>query len=181
MRKIIGNQFMADGVVESPAKWSLSYWNDDIANVVMGGMEGAEALLLGRVTYQGFAEAWSDRTVEDDPGADFMNNMKKYVVSRTLTKVDWNNSTLLEGELADSVRELKESDGGEIAMSGSSTLVWSLLDLKLLDELNLLVYPVIVGRGKRLAERDGDQLPLELTKSTAFDNGVIHQLYQPAS
>jgi dihydrofolate reductase len=182
MRKIIGNLFMAiDGVVESPEKWSLSYWNDDIANVVMGGMQAADALLLGRVTYEEFAEAWSDRTVEDDPGADFMNNVKKYVVSRTLTNVDWNNSTLLEGELADSVRELKASDGGEIAMSGSSTLVRSLLNLRLLDELNLLVYPVIVGRGKRLAEGDGDQLPLELIKSTAFDNGVIHQLYRPAS
>jgi dihydrofolate reductase len=182
MRKIIGNLFMAiDGVVESPEKWSLSYWNDDIANVVMGGMQAADALLLGRVTYEEFAEAWSDRTVEDDPGADFMNNVKKYVVSRTLTKVDWNNSTLLEGELADSVRELKASDGGEIAMSGSSTLVRSLLNLRLLDELNFLVYPVIVGRGKRLAEGDGDQLPLELIKSTAFDNGVIHQLYRPAS
>jgi dihydrofolate reductase len=182
MRKIIGNLFMAiDGVVESPEKWSLSYWNDDIAKVVMGGMQAADALLLGRVTYEEFAEAWSDRTVEDDPGADFMNNVKKYVVSRTLTKVDWNNSTLLEGELADSVRELKASDGGEIAMSGSSTLVRSLLNLRLLDELNFLVYPVIVGRGKRLAEGDGDQLPLELIKSTAFDNGVIHQLYRPAS
>jgi dihydrofolate reductase len=182
MRKIIGNLFMAiDGVVESPEKWSLSYWNDDIANVVMGGMQGADALLLGRVTYEGFAEAWSDRTVEDDPAADFMNNVKKYVVSRTLTKVGWNNSTLLEGELADSVRELKESAGGEIAMSGSSTLVRLLLDLKLLDELNLLVYPVIVGRGKRLAEGDGNQLPLELIKSTAFHNGVVHQLYRPAS
>ena len=86
-----------------------------------------------------------------------MNNVQKYVVSRTLTKVDWNNSALVEGELADSVRELKESAGGEIAMSGSSTLVRSLLYLKLLDELNLLVHPVIVGRGKRHAEGDGDQ------------------------
>ena len=182
MRKIICNLFMAiDGVVESPEKWSLSYCNDDIANVVMRGMQGADALLLGGVTHEGFAEAWSDRTVEDDPGADFMNNVQKYVVSRTLTKVDWNNSALLEGELADSVRELKESAGGEIAMSGSSTLVRSLLYLKLLDELNLLVHPVIVGRGKRHAEGDGDQLRLELIKSTAFDNGVVHQLYRPVS
>jgi dihydrofolate reductase len=180
--KIIGNLFMAiDGVVESPDKWSLSYWSDDIGNVVMGGMQNADALLLGRVTYEGFAQAWPDRTDENDPGAGFMNNVKKYVVSRTLTKVDWNNSTLLEGDVADSVRELKESGNGEIAMSGSSTLVRSLLQLKLLDELNLLVYPVIVGRGKRLAEGDGEHLPLELVKSTAFDNGVIHQLYRPAS
>ena len=182
MYKIIGNLFMAiDGVVESPDKWSLSYWNDDIANVVMGGMQNADALLLGRVTYEGFAQAWPDRTDDDDPGAEFMNNVKKYVVSRTLRKVDWNNSTLLEGEVADSVRELKESGNGEIAMSGSSTLIRSLLELKLLDELNLLVYPVIVGHGKRLAESDGDLLPLELVASTAFGNGVIHQLYRPGS
>jgi dihydrofolate reductase len=88
---------------------------------------------------------------------------------------------LLEGELADSVRELKESDGGEITTSGSSTLVRSCLDLKLLDELNLLIYRVIVGRGKRLAEGNVDQLPPELIRSTAFHNGVSHQLYRPAS
>jgi dihydrofolate reductase len=98
-----------------------------------------------------------------------------------LTKADWNNSTLLEGDVADSVRELKESGNGEIAMSGSSTLVRSLLELKLLDELNLLVYPVIVGHGKRLAEGGGEHLPLELVKSTALDNGVVHQLYRPAA
>ena len=109
-----------------------------------------------------------------------MNNVKKYVVSRTLSQVDWNNSTLLEGDVADSVRQLKESGDGEIAMSGSSMLVRSLLELKLLEELNLLVYPVIVGRGKRLAEGDGNHLPLQLIKSTTFDNGVIHQLYRPA-
>ena len=182
MYKIIGNLFMAiDGVVESPDKWSLSYWNDEIGNVVMGGMQNAEALLLGRVTYEGFAQAWPGRTDEDDPGAGFMNNVKKYVVSRTLTKADWNNSTLLKGDVADSVRELKESGDGAIAMSGSSTLVRSLLELKLLDELNLLVYPVIVGRGKRLAEGDGEHLPLELVKSAALDNGVVHQLYRPAA
>jgi len=182
MHKIIGNLFMAiDGVVESPDKWSLSYWNDDIANVVMGGMQNADALLLGRVTYEGFARAWHDRTDEDDQGEDFMNKVKKYVVSRTLSHVDWNNSTLLEGDVADSVRELKESGNGEIAMSGSPTLVRSLLELKLLDELNLLVYPVIVGAGKRLAEGEGDYLPLELITCTAFGNGVVHQLYRPAA
>ena len=110
-----------------------------------------------------------------------MNSVKKYAVSRTLSQVDWNNSTLLEGDVADSVRELKESGNGEITMSGSSTLVRSLLELKLLDELNLLVYPVIVGRGKRLAEGEGNHLPLQLIKSTRLDNGVIHQHYRPGS
>jgi dihydrofolate reductase len=88
---------------------------------------------------------------------------------------------LLEGELADPVRELKESDGGEITTSGSSTLVRPLLDLKLLDELNLVVYRVIVGRGKRLAEGNVGQLSLELIRSTAFNDGVSHQLYRPVS
>lgn len=103
------------------------------------------------------------------------------MVSRTLTKVDWNNSTLLEGELVDSAARAQGLRRGEIAMSGSSSLVRSLLNLRLLDELNLFVYLVIVGRGTRLAEGDGDQFPPELVKSTAFDNGVIHHLYRPAA
>jgi len=106
----------------------------------------------GRVSRRDSPRPGPDHTVEDDPGAGFMNTVTKYMVSRILTKVDWNNSTLLEGQLGDSVRELKESDGGEITTSGSSTFVRSLLDLKFLDELNLRICRVIVGRGKRLAE-----------------------------
>jgi len=119
---------------------------------VVGGMQGADAPLLAESVGGIPRGLCPDHTVEDDPGAGFMNTVTKYMVSRTLTKVDWNNSTLLEGELAVSVPELKESDGGEITTSGSSTLVRSLLDLKRLDELDLLAYRVIVGRGKRLAE-----------------------------
>ena len=147
---------------------------------VVGGMQGADAPLLAESVGGIPRGLCPDHTVEDDPGAGFMNTVTKYMVSRTLTKVDWNNSTLLEGELAVSVPELKESDGGEITTSGSSTLVRSLLDLKRLDELDLLAYRVIVGRGKR-SPRQRRPPPLELIRSTGFDNGVSHQLYRPAS
>ena len=142
MHKINGNLIRAiAGIAESPDKWSLFYWNEEIGNVVMGGMQTADVLLLGRVTYQGSPRPGPTVRTKTISGAGFMNNIKKYVVSSTLTKVDWNNSSLLERQVADSVRELKESGNGEIAMSGSPISVRSLLQLKLLDELNLLMYP----------------------------------------
>lgn len=178
MRKLICNLFMAlDGVVEAPDQWSLSYWNDQIQTVVMDGMAAADALLLGRVTYEGFAEAWTGRTNEDDEGADFMNNVPKHVASRTLSSVEWNNSGLLQGDVAQAVTALKNEDGADIATSGSGTLVRSLLQHELVDELRLLVYPVIVGRGRRLCEGDGDALSLRLTHSETFDNGVQYLVY----
>lgn len=181
MRRLASNLFISlDGVVEAPDKWSLPYWNDEIAEAVGGGMAEADAMLLGRVTYQGFAEAWPRRTVEDDEGADFMNNIRKYVASTTLTSVDWNNSTLLEGDLASAIGGLKAEDGGDIMTSGSATLVRWLLTAGLVDQLNLLLYPLVVGTGKRLFPEDGPQLALELANSTAFTNGVLYLQYGPA-
>jgi dihydrofolate reductase len=181
VRSLNCNLFMTiDGVVESPGDWSLSYWTDQIAGVVSGSMSAADALLLGRVGYQEFAAAWSGRTSDDDEGADFMNGIRKYVVSSTLTSVDWNNSTLLEGEVADSVAALKATEGGDIMTSGSPMLVRSLLDLGLVDELRLLVYPIVRGHGKRLGEGEGDGVALELVSSETFDNGVVHLVYRRA-
>lgn len=179
-RKITASLFMSlDGVVESPDKWSMSYWNDEIAEVVAGGMGSADSMLLGRVTYEGFAGYWPGKTEADAEGADFMNNTAKYVASTTLKSVEWENSTLLEGDLADSVAALKAADGGDIGMSGSPTLVRSLLALGLLDELHLLVYPIVVGTGKHLFGDDSYALTLKTSKT--FSNGVLHLIYAPAA
>jgi dihydrofolate reductase len=182
MRKIVSNLFMSlDGVVEAPDRWSLAYWTDEIGQAVGSGMAAADAMLLGRVTYQGFAEAWPGRTVDEDEGAEFMNSVRKYVVSTTLTDVDWHNSVLLQGDPSVAVRALKAESGGEIMTSGSTTLVRWLLAEGLVDELNLLVYPVVVGSGKRLFPEDGPQFPLRLRKSAEFSNGVLHLVYGPVS
>lgn len=177
MRKIVSTSFITlDGVVESPDEWSVEYWDDGIGEVIGAQMGAADALLLGRVTYQGFAAAWPQMT--EDPGADFMNNSPKYVVSTTLDKAEWNNSTIVNGDLGTEVAALKETSGKDILISGSPTLVRSLLQLSLVDELHLLVYPVALGSGKRLF--DGiEKTPLQLTSSRAFGNGVLHLVYQP--
>lgn len=180
MRKIVANFFMTlDGVVESPGEWSLQYWNDDIQQVVGGAMSSSDAMLLGRVTYQEFEASWSGRTVQDDAGAEHMNSTRKYVASTTLTETNWSNSTLLTGDLGGAVTALKNEDGGDIIISGSATLVRALLDQGLVDELNLLVYPVVRGSGARLFTDNSPPLTLRLTSSTAFSNGVLNLVYQP--
>ncbi len=181
MRSIISNLFMSiDGVVDSPGEWSLAYWNDDIAAVMADATGGADALLLGRVTYTEFEPAWSGRSTADDPGAEFFNSVRKHVASSTLETLTWNNSTLLEGDVTTAVEGLKEQDGGTIITSGSGTLVRSLLQAGLVDELRLLVYPLVVGTGKRLCEGEGDRIPLRLTHSRTFDNGVMYVVYSGA-
>jgi dihydrofolate reductase len=181
MRKIVSNLFISlDGVVEAPDKWSLRYWSDEIGQAVGSGMAAADAMLLGRVTYEGFAEAWPGRTVEDDEGAEFMNNVRKYVLSSSLSEVAWNNSTLLTGDSAEAVRALKVSPGGDIMTSGSTTAVRWLLSEGLVDELNLLLYPIVVGQGRRLFPAEGPTFPLVLKKSATFGNGVVQLTYVPA-
>lgn len=181
-RRLVSTLFMTlDGVVESPEQWSLSYWNDEIQNAMSGGMFDSDALLLGRVTYQSFAQSWGSRTMDDDPGTAHMNGVRKYVASHSLTDVDWNNSVLLEGDTADAIRALKDEDGTDIAVSGSPTLVRWLLGEKLLDELMLLVYPVVVGHGATLFTGSENMLEFTLAQSTAFSNGVIQNVYLPAT
>lgn len=178
MRKIVSNLFISlDGVVEAPDKWSLRYWSDEIGQAVGSGMAAADAMLLGRVTYEGFAEAWPGQA---DEGAEFMNSVRKYVLSSTLSEVAWNNSTLLTGDSAEAIRALKVSPGGDIMTSGSTTAVRWLLSEGLVDELNLLLYPIVVGQGKRLFPAEGPTFPLVLKKSSTFGNGVVQLTYVPA-
>ncbi len=182
MRRVVAGLFVSlDGVVEAPEKWHLPYFNDEMGGAIGAAMAAADAMLLGRVTYQEFASYWPGVSSEDQPFADFMNNTRKYVVSSTLENVDgWRNSTLISENIAEEIAELKRQPGKDIAITGSGTLVHSLLQDDLLDELGLMVHPVVVGSGKRLFEDGGDQKRLKLVDSKTFSTGVIYLTYQPA-
>jgi dihydrofolate reductase len=179
MRKIAAGLFVSlDGVVEAPETWTGPYFNDQVGQAVGAMMASNDAMLLGRTTYEGFAAAFGGQS---GGMADQMNNTPKFVVSSTLTSADWQNSTLISGNVAEQVRELKQRPGRNIGMSGSSTLVNWLLRHGLLDQLDLLVFPVVVGAGKRLFSEPDGRVPLTLTGSESFSTGVVHLSYQPAA
>ncbi len=181
MRKVVAGLFISlDGVVESPEKWHFPYLNDEMMEVVGSGMAASDAILLGRVTYQEFAAYWPAVSAEDEPMAAYMNNTPKYVVSTTLDKAEWNNSTLITGDIAEGITRLKQQPGKNISIIGSATLVQSLLQADLLDEVGLLVHPVVVGSGKRLFKDGGDLKRLNLIDSKTFSTGVLSLTYQPA-
>jgi dihydrofolate reductase len=129
------------------------------------------------VTYEGFAAAWPQRSGEF---ADKMNNMPKHVASTTLDELDWNNSELIQGDVAEGVARLKEQEGGAILVAGSRTLVHTLMEHGLVDEYRLMVFPVVLGSGRRLFPETPDKLPLKLAETQAFDSGVVVNTYQPA-
>jgi dihydrofolate reductase len=135
----------------------------------------AEALLLGRVTYEGFAQAWAPR---EGPFADKMNAMPKHVASTTLTVLDWNNSTLLAGDVPTAVAELKQGDGGPILVAGSGTLAHTLIDHDLVDEFRLMIFPVVLGSGKRFFPQSPDKRTLELVDTIQFSTGVVAHHYR---
>ena len=167
-----------DGVVESPEKWSFPFWSDETQKFKLNELRTTDALLLGRVTYEGFAAAWPSRK-DTDGFADRFNNMPKFVVSKTLKKLDWNNSHLIKGDLATEVSKLKRQEGQDIVIHGSPTLIRSLLLHDLIDEYRLLVYPLVLGRGKRLFD-DASQAKLKLAESEAFSKGVVKLVYRRA-
>jgi len=177
MRTLAATLFMSlDGVVESPEKWSFQFWSDETQKFKLNELRITDALLLGRVTYEGFAAAWPSRK-DTDGFADRFNNMPKFVVSKTLKKLDWNNSHLIKGDLATEVSKLKRQEGQDIVIHGSPTLIRSLLLHDLIDEYRLLVYPLVLGRGKRLFD-DASQAKLKLTESEAFSKGVVKLVYR---
>ncbi|MEU7583989.1 dihydrofolate reductase family protein [Streptomyces sp. NPDC041068] len=170
-----------DGVIGAPL-WTLDYeFTAEMAESIGPLMADSKAILLGRTTYEEFAPAWSGRTAEDDPGAPFMNEAPKYVVSATLEKADWNNSTVLGGYDADTIRKLKTDVDGPIYVSGSGTLVRAMLADGLVDELHLVVHPVVVGSGPRLFPEGTPAATMSLAHSRAFDNGVLHLTYTPGA
>ncbi len=180
MRKITSGLFVSlDGVAESPEKWHLQYFNDEMGAVVGAQSAAADTMLLGRVTYEEFAAYWTDKAGDGGLG-DFFNDTPKLVASRTLDSVEWKNSTLIRGNVAEELSRLKQTDGKNINIIGSLALVRSLLHDGVLDELELLVHPVIVGNGLKIFPDGTAQQTLKLLKSTTFETGVVHLVYQPA-
>ena len=187
MGRIVVTEFVSlDGVMEDPGgaeNFKHGGWSFEIAR----GEEGdkfkldeafaSEALLLGRVTYDGFAAAWPSREGEF---ADKFNNMPKYVVSSTLGEPEWNNSTVLRGDIAEEIGKLKQEQDGDIVVHGSARLVQTLVEHDLVDEFRLMVYPVVLGSGKRLFGDTSDKKPLRLVDSKVVGDGVAILIYEPA-
>ena len=179
MRKLVAGLFVSlDGVAEAPNRWVFPYFSEEVGKVVGANVESAGAMLLGRHLYEEWAAYWPGKTAADDPYAEFINTVPKYVASTTLRSVEWNNSTLLTGDLRTAIQALKDEPGKDIGMTGSIALTGWLLKEGLLDELSLLVFPVVVGNGKRLFEGP-DQVPLKLVESQALDTGVLSLRYTP--
>lgn len=180
MRKVVAQLFVSvDGVVEAPEDWHFPYYDDRMAAVVAEQFDQSDILLLGRTTYEVFAASWPERRSET-PLADRINTMPKLVASTTLTTVAWQNSSLISGTVADELAELKQQPGRNITISGSPTLARSLLNDDVLDELRLLVHPVLLGHGRRLFGEGGFAKPLHLAGSETFRTGVVHLTYRPA-
>jgi dihydrofolate reductase len=182
MRKVVASEFVSlDGVVEAPDKWHFPYFNDQMGDAIGAAMAASDAMLMGRVLYEEWAAFWPNQDPDENPVAARMNGVRKYVVSTTLEEpLEWQNSTLIGDNVAEEISKLKEQPGKDISISGSPTLVRSLLQEDLLDELRLMVHPLVVGSGKRLFEGGGHQKALELVDSKTFSTGVLYLTYQPA-
>jgi dihydrofolate reductase len=182
MRKVVGAEFLSlDGVMESPDQWHFPYFNEEMVQAIGEGFAAADAMLMGRVNYEEWAAFWPGQDPQENPMAAQMNAMQKYVVSTTLEEpLGWQNSTLIGENAAEEIARLKQEEGGDIVISGSGALVRSLLQYDLLDELKLMIHPVVVGGGKRLFEDFGEQKALELVESKTFETGVLYLTYRPA-
>jgi dihydrofolate reductase len=188
MGRIVVTEFASlDGVMEDPGGsedfrhggWTFEYWRgDDGDKFKVDETMNSAALLLGRVTYEGFADAWPSREGEF---ADKFNQMPKYVVSTTLEDPEWTNSTVISGDVPQAVARLRDEIEGEIVVHGSATLVQTLLDNDLVDELRLMVFPVVLGSGKRLFADTDDKKSLRLTDSMTVGDGVAILVYQRAA
>jgi dihydrofolate reductase len=188
MRRIVVTEFISlDGVIEDPGGsegtehggWSFKFSDPDGMKYKLDETMEHDAMLLGRVTYEGFAEAWPGRT--DEVGfADKMNSMPKYVVSSTLERADWNNSTVLRGDLAEEVAALKEQPGGDILVAGSASLVQGLTAHGLVDEYRLMMFPIVLGGGKRLFDGVSGAPVLKLADVRQLGSGTLILTYHRA-
>jgi dihydrofolate reductase len=185
MGKIVVTEFVSlDGVMEDPGGaeeyryggWTFEIDRGEGDRFKLDETMATEALLLGRTTYEGFAEAWPEREGEF---ADKFNNMPKYVVSSTLKDPEWTNTTVLEGDLAEDVARIRAAHDGDIAVHGSAQLAQELIDRDLVDRLHLMLFPVILGSGKRLIDSTKAKKPLRLTDSKVVGDGVAILVYEP--
>ena len=193
MRKLIVIEFLSlDGVMQAPGApeedteggfrhggWQRPYFDDVLGAAAAEGMAGTDAYLFGRKTYQIMAAFWPTAP-DDDPYAGHLNSTPKYVASRTLQNVEWQNSTLIKGDVAEEVAKLKEQPGRDIAVLGSGNLVQALVDNDLVDEYSLTVSPIVLGSGKRLFREADDIRRLRLVDSKPTSTGSLMLTYQPA-
>jgi dihydrofolate reductase len=184
MRRLIVTEFLTlDGVMEAPGGepghphtgWSIEFHDQEQMRYKLDETLEAESLLIGRVTYESFAEAWPQRSGEF---ADKMNAMPKHVVSTTLTDPEWNNTTVISGDVVEAVTRLKGGEGGPILIAGSRTLVHSLIPHDLIDEYRLMIFPVTVGSGGRMWPDRPDKMVLELADTRRYDSGVVVNVYR---
>jgi dihydrofolate reductase len=184
MRKITAGLFISlDGVVEAPDQWHFPYFNDEMGAAVTATLGAADTVLFGRKTYDSFAGAWPEREEagEEDAGlAKKLGDVRKIVLSNQKLDFTWRNSEQLEGGFVEAITALKNEQGGNIALSGSVSVVRQLLAAGLLDELHLLVHPIAVRKGMRLFDEGESPVPLKLLSSETFETGVLNLVYAPA-
>jgi dihydrofolate reductase len=178
MRKIIAAEYLSlDGVMEGP-RWTMPYWNGELAQYQSELLFASDALLLGRVTYEEFIAAWPSRS--GDPFTDRMNSLPKFVASITLPEpLEW-NARLLKGDVAEAVQELKQQSGKDILIYGSSELVNTLIQHNLIDVYRLMLFPLALGTGRRFFRDGGDKTTMTLTSAKTTSTGVVVLTYQPA-
>jgi len=184
MRNITAGLFISlDGVVEAPDQWHFPYFNDEMGAAVAATLGAADTVLFGRKTYDSFAGAWPERETAGEADAGFakkLGDARKIVVSNQKLEFTWRNSEQLEGDFVEAVTALKNEPGGNIALSGSVSVVRQLLAAGLLDELHLLVHPIAVRKGMRLFDDGQTPIPLRLVSSESFKTGVLNLRYGPA-
>jgi dihydrofolate reductase len=180
MRKIVVSEFVSlDGVMEDP-RWTFQFPSDDRDKFKFDELAASDALLLGRVTYEGFAAAWPNMLEQTGEYGAWMNGYPKYVVSTTLQEAGWNNSTIINENVEEEVSNLKRQPGKDILVFGSGQLVNTLMEHDLVDEYRLMVFPVVVGGGKRLFENASDEKALKLIETKTFASGAVVLSYGPA-
>lgn len=181
MRKIAAHLEMSvDGVVDAPERWAHEYFAQEMLEEVQAGMRETDTVLFGRRTYEEFAAYWPNQDPSGDPFARFLNETPKLVASNTLESLPWGPAERIAGDAAAAVAELKQKPGGDVIVLGSATLVGSLLRAGVLDVLELMIVPVLIGTGKRLFEGSA-KVPLRLTESRTFSNGVVMFRYARAT
>jgi dihydrofolate reductase len=178
MSKIVASEYVTlDGVMDEPGQWSFPYWSEDAATFKHDELFASDALLLGRVTYAGFAKAWPTMAGTGDYGAR-MNSLPKYVASTTLDQAEW-NASVIKGAVTDEVARLRQQPGQDVLVFGSGQLLQTLMQHDLIDEYRLMVHPIVLGSGKHLFREGSEKRALKLVETKPFSSGIVVLTYQP--
>jgi dihydrofolate reductase len=177
LRKLVASEYVSiDGVMEEPGQWSFPFFNEEAAKFKHDELFASDALLLGRVTYEGFAKAWPTMEGTGDFG-ERMNGLPKYVVSTTLAAAEWNNSRLIKDNVVEEIAQLKQQPGMDILLAGSGQLLQTLMQYDLVDEYRLMLHPIVLGSGKRLFPEGSERKKLQLIETKPFQSGIVILTY----